>query len=111
MNITMADYLNTDKDGKIIDPGTVCDDLKTYKKDIDSKFNNNLYNDVDDLFGKNNSQRQFYTARTELIPDIEGNFKNWLYKPPNNETIIKKNNIPFNLQRSRSNISFNPYED
>lgn len=111
MNITMGDYLNTDKDGKIIDPGTVCEDLKTYKKDIDEKFNHNLYNDVDDLFGKNNSQRQFFTARTELIPDMEGNFKNWLYKP-SDESLIRKNNIAFDLQRSRSNnISYNSYEN
>lgn len=110
MNVTMEDYLNTDTNGNIIDPGIVCEDLSYYKKDIDEKFNNNLYNDVDDLFGKNNSQRQFYTARTELIPDIDGNFKNWLYKP-RDDSLIKANNMPFDLQRSRSNISYNPYEN
>lgn len=110
MNTTMEDYLNTDKDGKIINPGELCQDLKYMKKDIDEKFNNNLYNDVDDLFGKNNSQRQFYTANTELIPDMDGNFKNWLYKPSNDN--VKNNLFHNDLRRSRSNnIFYNDYEN
>ena len=50
------------------------------QKDIDEKFNLGLYKDVSDLYGKNNSQRNFYTnPNTSDIPDIDGTFKNWLY--------------------------------
>ena len=50
------------------------------QKDIDQKFNINLYKDVSEVFGNINSQRQFYTNPvTTSIPDPNGDFKNWLY--------------------------------
>lgn len=84
MNMTMKDYLNYDENGNIIQREEACDTSDIdIKKDIDDKFKNNLYKDVNDLFGKFNSQRQFYTMPwTSIIPDINGDFKNWLYKSP-----------------------------
>ena len=35
---------------------------KGIQRDIEEKFNEELYRDVNDIFGKNNSQRQFYTV-------------------------------------------------
>ena len=84
MNMTMKDYLNTDKAVNIVDREPACDaNNPEIKKKIDSNFKNNLYRDVSDVFGKYNSQRQFFTMPyTQVIPDVEGNFKNWLYKSP-----------------------------
>ena len=84
MNMTMKDYLNFDKNGKIVDRPSACDTTNPdIKKEIDSNFKNNLFRDVDDVFGKFNSQRQYFTMPwTEVIPDINGEFKNWLYNNP-----------------------------
>lgn len=82
MNMTMKDYLNYDETGNIVQRLNACDTSDPeIKKQIDDNFKNNLYKDVNDLFGKFNSQRQYYTMPwTSLIPDIDGDFKNWLYK-------------------------------
>ena len=84
MNMTMKDYLNFDKSGNIIDRPAGCDGANPeIKKEIDDNFKNNLFRNVDDVFGKFNSQRQFFTMPwTEIIPDIKGEFKNWLYNNP-----------------------------
>lgn len=84
MNMTMKDYLNTDNKGDIIIRPEACSTYDSnIKKEIDNKFKNNLYKNVNDVFGKFNSQRQYYTMpSTDIIPDINGEFKNWLYKSP-----------------------------
>jgi hypothetical protein len=50
--------------------------------DIEKKFSYNLYQDVNDIFGKTNSQRQFYTTPITTIPNEQSNFANWLYNKP-----------------------------
>jgi hypothetical protein len=83
MNFTMGDFMNI-QDGKIVDKAAACDNSSPdVKEEVDKYFENNLYRDVDDVFGKMNSQRQFYTMPwTSPLPDPDGNFKNWLYKSP-----------------------------
>ena len=51
------------------------------KDEINKKFNYNLFMDLDDLYGRSNSQRQFYTtpSRGTIPADPDGKFKNWLY--------------------------------
>ncbi len=79
MNATMGDYLNI-KDGKIVDRGPACDVTDpAIKKDMDEKFRHNLYTDVNDIFGKYNSQRQFYTMPSTTIPNDQEKFAKWLY--------------------------------
>ena len=39
-----------------------------------------LYEDVDDLFGRNNNQRQFYTMPSTQRPSDRDKFANWLHK-------------------------------
>lgn len=51
--------------------------------DIDIKFNEDLYRDVDDVFDKKNSQRQFFTIAHNIPNDQEG-FARWCYKFPEN---------------------------
>lgn len=82
MNATMKDYMNI-KDGKIVDRPPACDiSAPGVKEDIDKLFNNNLYRDVDDVFGKMNSQRQFYTMPSTTIPNDRESFQKWLYDSP-----------------------------
>jgi hypothetical protein len=50
--------------------------------DIEQKFSYNLYQDVNDIFGKTNSQRQFYTTPVTTIPNEQSDFANWLYGMP-----------------------------
>lgn len=83
MNFTMQDFMNI-KDGQTVDRAPACDpNDPEIKKEIDKFFDNNLYKDVNDVFGKMNSQRQFFTMPwTSVVPDPQGDFKNWLYKAP-----------------------------
>ena len=46
--------------------------------DINTKFNDNLFRDVSDVFGRENSQRQFYTVPQMNPPDTHA-FAMWLY--------------------------------
>lgn len=55
---------------------------KGIQKDIEEKFNRKLYRDVNDIFGKNNSQRQFYTVPGKTNPNDLESYKNWLYSTP-----------------------------
>lgn len=83
MNTTMKDYLNTDTNGTIKDRPVACNlNEPDVKKQADDYFNNNLYMDVDDVFGKMNSQRQFYTMPSTTIPNKQDEFAKWLYKSP-----------------------------
>jgi len=84
MNVTMKDYLNEDpKTNAIVDRPKACDiSDETVKKSIDDMFNNNLFKDVNDVFGKMNSQRQFYTMPNTQIPNAQDDFAKWLYMNP-----------------------------
>lgn len=55
---------------------------KGIQKDIEEKFNKNLYRDVNDIFGRNNSQRQFYTVPGKTNPNDLESYKKWLYDTP-----------------------------
>jgi hypothetical protein len=46
---------------------------------IEDKFNYNLYRDVGDLYGKSNSQREYYTMPSTTIPNEQTSFAKWLY--------------------------------
>ena len=49
---------------------------------VEELFNEDLYRDVNDIFGKNNSQRQFYTVPGNQVPNDQGSFAQWLYGTP-----------------------------
>lgn len=70
---------NNITDSRYRPPACVSYDNKEIKKEIENNFNNNLYRDVGDLYGKNNSQREFYTMpNTEVMNDQTG-FAKWCY--------------------------------
>jgi len=47
--------------------------------DIEDKFGYNLYRDVGDLYGKSNSQREYYTMPSTTIPNNQTSFAKWCY--------------------------------
>jgi len=49
---------------------------------VEDLFNEDLYRDVTDIFGKGNSQRQYYTVPGSQIPNDQGGFAQWLYGTP-----------------------------
>jgi hypothetical protein len=54
------------------------------KKDVLEKFNQNLYRNVGDLYGRHTSERQFYTLPVTTIPNNQKGFAEWLYKTDDN---------------------------
>ena len=71
-------------------------------EEIEDKFNFNLYKDINDIYSRNNSQRQFYTTPITTIPNKQKEFAQWLYKLPktckenNGLQCIKNNYTPLN---------------
>lgn len=78
MNVLLTDYRNNPTKNQAcnekIDP--------TIRNKINRTFNFNLYQDVDDVYGKGNSQRQFFTMPYTTIPNDQETFASWLYKSP-----------------------------
>lgn len=51
------------------------------KDDLERGFHYNLYQDLgDNIWDKNNSQRQFFTMPYTTIPNNQGDFARWLYR-------------------------------
>lgn len=113
MNVTMKDYMNI-QDGKIVDRPPACDmsDPKV-KEAADNLFNNDLYKDVNDLFGKMNSQRQFYTMPSTTIPNKQDEFARWLYGSPPTCKENGDNCVGYEDLRAKSaqGILYNPKEN
>lgn len=83
MNFMLSDYtLNPDKPPACTTTLTNPSDKQIIKEEIDLSFNENLYRDVDDLFDKKNSQRQFYTTPSTTNPNDQKAFAEWLYRVP-----------------------------
>lgn len=78
-------------------------DNKKVQKEIKDYFNTNLYRDVSDLYGKNNSQRQYYTMpNTEVVND-QTKFAKWCY---GTDATCKENTIkcaPYSNQLNNLN--------
>jgi len=96
MNVTVADLM----DRPDRPPACVATD-KTIKEEIDENYNYNLFKDVDDVFDRGYSQRQFYTTPSTTIPNEQTTFANWLYKLPetckeNQSNCLKYEDIRFN---------------
>lgn len=76
MNVLMSDYKDNPK------RPAACQFKGRAKKEATTYFNHNLYRDVDDVFRKNASDRQFYTMPSTTIPNEAGTFAKWLYEVP-----------------------------
>lgn len=107
-NFTMSDMMTFDSNGNITDRPPACDaNNPDIKKEIDTAFNNNLFHDTNDLFGKMNSQRNFYTMPwTQVVNDRE-TFQKWLYLNPATCKENQDNCLNYEDLRSKS---FSQYE-
>jgi hypothetical protein len=74
MNVLMTDYADRPDRPKACDLSS----LGT-KKVAKQMFNHNLYRDVDDIFHKKASDRQFYTNAITTIPNDSRSFAEWCY--------------------------------
>lgn len=75
-NVLMSDYTENP------DRAPACSsELKS--KEIKDKFNDGLFRDINDIYERENSQRQFYTTANTMIPNDQVNFAKWLYKKDN----------------------------
>jgi hypothetical protein len=54
----------------------------TVKQTMDDYFRVQWFSDPTDVFGKNQSQRQFVTQPSTTVPNDQGAFADWLYKIP-----------------------------
>jgi len=52
------------------------------KQAMDDYFRVQWFSDPTDVFGKNQSQRQFITQPSTSVPNDQGSFADWLYKIP-----------------------------
>ena len=77
MNPLLTDY-GTDKSKKS------CSSYnnKGVQRVIEDNFDEDLYKDVTDIFGKNNSQRQFFSVPGDSVPNDRDTFMKWLYQTP-----------------------------
>lgn len=76
MNPELSDYNNHD-------PPAACNaDDDEIKDEITKNFNKDMYMNLDDVWEKKNSQRQFYTLPATGVPNDQAAFANWLYNSP-----------------------------
>ena len=74
MNVLMNDYVHNPKRPE------ACNVSKpVVEKKIKQYFENDLYMNIDDVFNKNSSYRQFYTTPSTTIPNDQEGFAKWLY--------------------------------
>jgi len=74
MNPTLEDTLDEN-------PPVGCNaDDEDLPKDIKKCFDKNLYRDIDDLYDKQGSQREFYAVPNRTWPNDQDGFAKWLFK-------------------------------
>ena len=80
MNVIQTDYLdNPNREAQSKLSNNIENNIN---EQIDKHFNYNLYKDIDDVFNRRNSQRQFYTTPVTTIPNQQMKFAKWLYNSP-----------------------------
>ena len=77
MNVLVTDYVENPNRS----PAADIEDPKI-RDDIKKMFENGLYKDVDDIWDRNNSQRQYYTNPATTIPNDRDSFMNWCWNVP-----------------------------
>jgi len=74
MNPSIADIMLNPEHPQACDLGN-----KEIREKVETNFNARLFRDVNDIYGKYASQRQFYTVPVTTIPGDQTGFGNWLY--------------------------------
>lgn len=52
---------------------------ESVKTQIDKNFNERVFKDVTDIYGKDYAAREFYTVPNTTVPNKQGEFADWLY--------------------------------
>ena len=76
MNPSVDDYNKSS-------PAACNADDEDINDDIELKFNEDMYRDLEDVYNRKNSQRQFFTVANTIPNDMEA-FARWCYKMPEN---------------------------
>jgi hypothetical protein len=74
MNVSIEDYYSNP------DRLPACPYTSDIQDEVDHYFTKNLFADTCDIYGKYNSQRQYYTMPSSTIPNDRQTFANWLFK-------------------------------
>ena len=77
MNVLLTDYV----DNPTRVPAGDVQDPKV-REGMEKHFNHNLYRDASDIWGKNNSQRQYYSNPSTTIPNDQHAFMHWCWDVP-----------------------------
>lgn len=77
MNVTYVDY--NDFPNR---PSACNVTKKKTREEIENILDDSCYRDVDDIYARNASDRQFYTNPSTTIPNDQQGFAEWLYKSP-----------------------------
>jgi hypothetical protein len=77
MNVLLDDYKYNPQR-----PDAVSVTEPSVKQTLDDFFRVQWFSDPTDVYGKNQSQRQFVTQPSTSIPNDQGSFADWLYKIP-----------------------------
>ena len=74
MNPTIIDYTNSNNNIK------ACPYINTKIEDnVNNYFKQNVYKDINDIYERNYSERQFYTVPATTIPNDRDSYQKWLY--------------------------------
>ena len=49
---------------------------------VEANFNHNLFKDVNDVYNRRHSERQYYTMPSTTFANKQGEFAQWLYGGP-----------------------------
>lgn len=82
MNIQLGDFTQCPATDPLLDVAACNADDEDVKNDMRVNFNHELFRDVDELWEKHNSQRQFYTMPNTTVPTNQTEFARWLYRTP-----------------------------
>jgi hypothetical protein len=74
MNVLITDYTENPNRSKACEHSDI-----TIKNEVEKNFNDNLFKNVDDIWDRMNSQRQFYTMPGTTIPNDREKFMNWCW--------------------------------
>lgn len=77
MNVLLTDYVNNPSRKPAGDV-----ELPEIYESMDKHFSQGLYKDVNNVWDKNNSQRQYYTNPSTTIPNDRDSFMKWCWNTP-----------------------------
>lgn len=77
MNVLLTDYVDNPQRKPAGDI-----DIPDVQQQIEKNFGHGLYKDIDNIWDKNNSQRQYYTNPSTTIPNDRDSFMKWCWSTP-----------------------------